>query len=89
VRKSSAPSAGFRYRLTDFLWWTRQEDVFKEIASLLNIETADTSTPGWFQLRTKASKNIIDGMNENEKKELENEVDRMQKDGLPPEIQRK
>lgn len=89
MRKSSAPLAGYRYRLTDFLWWTRQEDVFKEIASLLNIETADTRTPGWFQLRTKASKNIIDGMSEDDKKKLENEADLMQKDGLPPEIQRK
>jgi hypothetical protein len=89
VRKNSAPEAAFRYRLTDYLWWTRQEDVFKEIASILNIETADTHTPGWFQLRTKASKNILNEMAEDERKVLEDEADRMQKEGLPPDIQRK
>jgi len=63
--------------------------VFKEIASILNIESADTHTPGWFQLRTKASKNVINAMAEDERKDLEIAADRMQKDGMPPDIQRR
>ena len=63
--------------------------MFKEIASILNIESADTHTPGWFQLRTKASKNVLNAMAEDARKDLEIAADRMQKEGLPPDIQRR
>ena len=89
VRKNPVPKAGTRYRLTDVLWWTRQEEVFKEIASILNLDSANTHTSGWFQLRTKASKNIINGMSEEDRNSLENEAERYQNEGLPPDIQRK
>jgi hypothetical protein len=89
VKKKPIPAKGIRYRLTDILWWTRPEDVFKEIASILNMVSADTSTPGWFQLRTTATKKILDRMNDEEKKTLEDEADRIEKDGLPRDIQRK
>lgn len=80
---------GCQYRLTDILWWTNQEKVFQEIALILGIEIANTSTPGWFQLRTKASKNIILAMSDEERKVLEDESDRMEKDGLPQDVQRR
>ena len=77
-----------RYRLTDILWWTRQEDVFEEIAKILHLPTADTSTPGWFQLRTKASKNILNNMSQEEREVIEAEAARLQKEGLPQDVQR-
>jgi hypothetical protein len=89
VRRNRQMKPGSRYRLTDILWWTRQTDVFNEIANILNIDSADTNTPGWFQLRTKASKNILDKMTEDERKILEDDAQRMQKEGLPPDVQRK
>jgi len=89
VRKNNAPKSGSRYRLTDVLWWTQQGKVFEEIAIIMNIDTANTSTPGWFALRTKASKNILDSMTEEERNELDIEVDRMQKEGLPEDVQRR
>ena len=82
------PKPGCRYRLTDILWWTWQGDVFKEIASILHLDSADTNTPGWFQLWTKASKNILDAMSEEDRNSLENEAERMQWEGLPSEVQR-
>jgi hypothetical protein len=63
--------------------------VFREIASILDLDFADANTPGWFQLRTKASKNILDAMNENERNAIEDEADRMQREGLPQDVQRK
>jgi hypothetical protein len=89
VKKTPVGTPGCRYRLTDILWWTRQDEVFRKIASLLDIESATTSTPGWFQLRTKASKEIILSMSDDERKVLENEADRMEKEGLPEEVQRR
>jgi hypothetical protein len=78
-----------RYRPTEILWYTQQEAVWKEIASVLNVDSADTNTPGWFENRTKASKNIIAKMSAEEKKKLEDECERMWKEGLPIDIQRK
>jgi hypothetical protein len=63
--------------------------VFNEIASILNIDTASTSTPGWFTLRTKASKNLLESMTEEERKSLEKDADRMQREGLPEDVQRR
>ena len=73
----------------DVLWWTRLKDVFKEIATILGLDTADTKTPGWFQLRTKASKNIINSMTNEDRNKLENVADQLQKDGFPEELQRR
>jgi len=89
VKRNIPAKPGSRYRLTDVLWWTREEKVFEEIASILNLESANTRTPGWFQLRTKASKRILDSMSEDERNVLENEADRMRKEGLPQDVQRK
>jgi len=63
--------------------------VFREIASLMQIDSADTNTPGWFQLRTKASKNILDAMTDDERREIEAEAEQMQSEGLPRDVQRK
>lgn len=89
IRKTPVGKPGGRYRLTDILWWTKQKDVFQEIASILGLDNADTKTPGWFQLRTKASKNIINSMTQEDRNNLENEADRMQKEGLPQDVQRR
>ena len=51
-------------------------------------DTADTKTPGWFQLRTKALKNIINSMTNEDRNKLENVADQLQKDGFPEELQR-
>jgi len=89
VRKTPVANPGSRYHLTDIVWYKHQEKVFEEITSILNLETANTNTPGWFQLRTKAAKNIIQSMNEEDRKELEDEAERMLKEGFPQDIQRK
>jgi hypothetical protein len=88
VKKKEVVNPGARYRLTDVVWWTRREDIFKEIASILKLDSANTNTPGWFQLRTKASKNILNAMTEDERDALEKEAERMQREGLPPDVQR-
>ena len=63
--------------------------MFGEIATIMNIETANTTTPGWFQLHTKASKQLILAMTEDERKVLEDEADQMEKEGLPQDVQRR
>jgi len=76
-----------RYRLTDILWQTHQGDVLTEIAAMLNMESANTQTPGWFEMRMTALKNILNKMMEEEKSKLQEEADRMAKEGLLAEIQ--
>jgi len=73
--------------LTDILWQTHQGDVWAEIAAILNVELADTQTPGWFEMHMTPMKNILNRMTEEEKSKLQEEADRMAKEGLPAEIQ--
>jgi hypothetical protein len=89
TQKKGPLTAKNKYKLTDVLWWTREADVLDEIASIMNMETVTTNTIGWFQHRTKASKNIIDRMTNTEKLKLQAEADRMAAEGLPERIQRK
>ncbi|KAF8802326.1 hypothetical protein BYT27DRAFT_7112582 [Phlegmacium glaucopus] len=80
---------GIKYRLTDILWWTREQDVFAEIASIMELPSANTHTPGWFPNRTIASKNVIDAMSHEEREKLDQEAERIRVEGLPVERQRK
>lgn len=80
---------GQNYRLGDVLWWTRQKDVFREIAVMKGLESADSNTPGWFTLRRTAEKNILKRMTEAETIILRGEAERMATGGLPKDIQRK
>ena len=75
--------------MTDILWQTCQGDVWAEIAAKLNMELANTQTLGWFEMRMTTMKNILNKMTEEEKSKLQEEADRMAKEGLPAEIQRK
>ena len=78
-----------QYRLGDILWWHFQDDVLKEIGTMMGIDAVDTNTPGWFNHRTAASKNILDKMTEAKKNELRKLGDEMLEKGMPEEIQRK
>ena len=86
-KATSAPVK--QYRLTDVLWWTEQKKVMEEVAVLMDLEYADTNTPGWFPLRTAAAKTIIDNMTVSEKTKLEKRAHEFAEKGFPPELQRK
>jgi len=72
----------------EVLWQTRQQDVFAEIARLLGILSADANTPGWFQKRMLAMKNILSMMSDEEAEQLERERERIGTQGYPDYIQR-
>jgi hypothetical protein len=67
----------------------RQDEVMTEIASMLGIEEATTSTKGWFGKRLTAVKSIIDRMTEGEQRQLDAEVARINMEGYPDEVKRK
>jgi hypothetical protein len=78
-----------KYRLTDVLWWNRKDEVMKEIASIMDIESADTNTAGWFPHRNLAAKNLLDNMSSSEINKLRVEAAGMSQKGFPEELQRK
>ena len=57
--------------------------MFAEIAKLLNLESVDTNTLGWFEMRLKAIWNIHDRMTDREQLELEAKVARLTEEGYP------
>jgi hypothetical protein len=66
-----------------------KEDVLKEIALIMEVESVDTTTQGWFPHRTTAAKNLIDKMTEAERGLLREKGDKMGSEGLPESVQRK
>lgn len=78
-----------QYRLTDVLWWSDPNKVMNEIANIMGLDSVDTNTPGWFQHRTTATKNIIDNMSNAETNRLRQTAESMSEKGFPEELQRK
>jgi hypothetical protein len=55
----------------------------------MDIDHADTNTPGWFPHRTAAAKIILNNMTEVQKTKLRNKAQEFADKGLPVEVQRK
>lgn len=74
---------------SEVLWKTKPDLVFREIAALLGIEKADTSTPDWFGKRLPAIQNIVEKMTDEEKAKLDAKVQQINNKGYPEEIKRR
>jgi hypothetical protein len=55
----------------------------------MKLNSVDTNTPGWFQYRTTAAKNILDNMSNAETNRLRQKAEEMSEKGFPEELQRK
>ena len=77
-----------KVKATEVLWQTRQQDVFAKIARLLGVPSANANTPGWFNKRMQALKNILSTMSDEEAEELEREQNRIAAQGYPDYIKR-
>ena len=60
-------------------------DVFAEIVNLLGIESANASTPGWFNQCMPAIGNILAQMTMADREELEKECERFELEGYNEE----
>jgi hypothetical protein len=76
-----------QYKLTDVLWWKHNDEVLEEIARLMDLDHVTTTTPGWFQHRTSAAKNILNNMTDAQKKKLRDEAEEIADKGLSFETQ--
>jgi hypothetical protein len=61
----------------------------QEIAKMLDVEDATTTTPGWFQMRMPAIKNVYDQMTPQEKLGVRDEGDKVMRQGYPEETKRR
>jgi hypothetical protein len=61
----------------------------QEIAKMLDVEDATMSTPGWFQMRMPAIKNVYDQMTAEEKLGVRDDRDKIMRQGYPEETKRR
>lgn len=87
--KQHAVSKTKQYRLGDVLWWDKPEDVLMEIGRIKEMDEVNTNTPGWFELRTAATKNILSKMTDAEKEKLRRSGEEMTEKGLPENVKRR
>lgn len=80
-RNPARPVPHIAVKRTDVMWRTRQDEVWAEIATLLNVESADANTPNWFAHRMVAIGNLIERMTSAELAELDKEVTRIGNEG--------
>lgn len=78
-----------QYKLTELVWRKDRDQVFEEIAKLMGIDSADTTTEGWFQHRTKACKNILNGMTDAERNTLHQEAEDLAERGWSEDYRRR
>ncbi|KAF8958980.1 hypothetical protein BDZ97DRAFT_1923291 [Flammula alnicola] len=88
ARGVATRSNHFHPKKSEVMWYLHPEEVMKEVASLLGVEEATTTTTGWFQERLPAIANILARMSPTEKAEFEAEVAKMAKEGYPEETKR-
>jgi len=55
----------------------------------MGLNSVNTNTPGWFENRTVACRNILDNMTDAEKEKLCKKAEEMAEKGMPEDIQRK
>jgi hypothetical protein len=68
---------------SEAIWTLYQARVFEEIVNLLGVDKAATSTPGWFQMRMLAIKQLFNKMDAKEKAVLDEDQDKMMRQGYP------
>jgi len=88
-KPSKTQSAGLITKRSDLLWLTRKDEVLVEIARLLGVESADTTTQNWFEKRMVAIGNILESMTEEEKAELDEEGAKIAQRGYSEEQRRR
>ena len=79
----------FTVKPIEVLWDTQRQEVLDEIAVQLGVPTVDTTTPDWFSKRLPACKEVMKRMTMQERNSLYAEVDRIRKEGVPEEKQRR
>jgi hypothetical protein len=85
LRKSN----NFKVKQSEAIWNLYQDRVFQEIANLLGVEDATTSTPGWFPMRLPAIKHVFENMTEEEKAVLHAEQEKMMREGYTEQMKRR
>jgi hypothetical protein len=85
----SRKSNDFKVKRSEVIWSLYRDRVMQEIAKMLDVEDATTTTPGWFQMRMPAIKNVYDQMTPQERLGVRDERDKVMRQGYPEETKRR
>ncbi|KAF8814119.1 hypothetical protein BYT27DRAFT_7250340 [Phlegmacium glaucopus] len=78
-----------KIKKSEVIWKIQQDLVLAEIANMLGLEEANTTTPGWFAKRLPAIANMLERMTPEGMAALDADVERINRLGYPEDIKRK
>ena len=76
-----------RVTVLDVIWRSKRAEVLEELKQILNVDNVDSRTPGFFQKRTTAAKQVLEKLTVKEREEVEAKVERLKTSGHELEIQ--
>jgi hypothetical protein len=85
----SRKSNNFKVKQSEVIWSLYRDRVLQQIANLLHVEVASTTTPGWFKMQTPAIKLVFDHMTADEKAVLRAERDKIMREGYSDQTKRR
>jgi hypothetical protein len=89
IKSCARKSNNFKVKRSEAIWNLYQDRVFQEIANLLGVEDATTSTLGWFQMRLPAIKRVFENMTAEEKVVLDAGREKMMREGYTEQTKRR
>lgn len=82
----SKPS--IRVTAIEVVWQENREAVLDAMKEILGVTELDPSSPGYFQQRVRAAKQVLDRMTERERAQVHALVEKRKTEGNTPDVQR-
>lgn len=77
-----------RVTAIDVVWQEKREAVLDVMKEVLGVSELDSGSPGYFQQRVPAAKEVLDRMTERERAQIDALVQKRKTEGNIPEVQR-
>lgn len=88
IEVAAEQKTNIRVTAIDVVWQEKREEVLEVMKRRLDATELNTASPGYFQQRVPAAKEVLDNMNERERAQIQALVAQRKVEGNTPIVQR-